>query len=119
SLWPGMRSIAMIEATRDIGGAVTTERRYYVSSLPPDAARIAHAVRSHWRIENAMHWALDMAFGEDQCRVRIDNAAQNFAILRRIVMNLLRRDRSTKVGLRNRRLKACADDGYRAQLLGW
>ena len=118
-LWPGMRSIAMVEARRDIGGAVTTERRYYVSSLPPDAARIAHAVRSHWRIENAMHWALDMAFGEDQCRVRVDNAAQNLAILRRIVMNLLRRDRSTKGGLRNRRLKACADDGYRAQLLGW
>ena len=60
-----------------------------------------------------------MAFGEDQCRVRIDNAARNFAILRRIVMNLLQRDRSTKVGLRNRLLKVCADDSYRAQLLGW
>jgi len=59
-----------------------------------------------------MHCALDMGFGEDQCRVRIDNAAQNFAILRRIVMNLLRRDRNTKVGLRNRRLKACAPNSW-------
>jgi hypothetical protein len=66
-----------------------------------------------------MHWVLDMAFGEDQCRVRIDNAAQNFAILRRIAMNLLRRDTKAKIGLKNRRLKACVNDAYRAQLLGW
>ncbi|WP_244137093.1 ISAs1 family transposase, partial [Burkholderia pyrrocinia] len=82
-LWPGMRSIAMVEAAREIGDKVSVERRYYVSSLPPDAARLAHAVRSHWRIENSMHWVMDMAFGEDQCRVRVNNAAQNFAILRR------------------------------------
>ncbi len=118
-LWPGMRSIAMVETTREIGDKVSVERRYFVSSLPPDAALIAHAVRSHWRIENSMHWTLDMAFGEDQCRVRVNNATQNFAILRRIAMNLLRQDSGTKMGLKNRRLKACADDSYRAQLLGW
>jgi predicted transposase YbfD/YdcC len=118
-LWPGLRSIVMIEATRETHDAVTTERRYYVSSLPPEASRIAHAVRAHWRIENSMHWVLDMAFGEDQCRVRIDNAAQNFAILRRIAMNLLKRDTKAKIGLKNRRLKACINDAYRAQLLGW
>jgi predicted transposase YbfD/YdcC len=109
----------MVEATREIGDTVTTERRYYVSSLPPEAARIAHAVRSHWRIQNSMHWVLDMAFGEDQCRVRVNNAAQNFVILRRIVMNVLKRDAKTKVGLRVRRLKASADDRYRADILGW
>ena len=92
----------------------SVERRYYVSSLPPDAARIANAVRSHWRIENTMHWVLDMAFGEDQCRVRVENAAQNFAILRRIVLNLLKADTQTKAGIKNRRLKACANDNYRA-----
>lgn len=119
ALWPHMRSIVMVEATREIGETVSTERRYYVSSLPPDAARIAHAVRSHWRIENSMHWVLDMGFGEDQCRVRVENAAQNFAILRRIALNLFKRDTKTKVGIRTRRLKACADDRYRAQLLGW
>ncbi len=66
-----------------------------------------------------MHWVLDVAFGDDQCRVRVDNAAQNFAILRRIVMNLLRQDRKAKVGLKIRRLKACMNDHYRAQLPGW
>jgi predicted transposase YbfD/YdcC len=119
ALWPGMRSIVMVEATREIGDTVATERRYYVSSLPPDAAHIAHAVRSHWGIENGLHWSLDMAFGEDQCRVRVDNAAQNFAILRRITMNLLRQDRTTKAGLKNRRMLACANERYLAQLLGW
>ncbi|WP_243751179.1 ISAs1 family transposase [Paraburkholderia sp. BL10I2N1] len=99
--------------------ALDRERHYYVSSLPPDAAPIVHAVRSHWGIENGMHWCLDMAFGEDQCRVRVDNAAQNFAILRRIALNLLPQDRSTKAGLKIRRLKACASDFYRAQILGW
>jgi len=117
--WPGLRSVAMIEATREIGGLVSTQRRYYVSNLPANAGRIAHAVRSHWRIENSMHWVLDMAFGEDQCRIRVQNAAQNFAILRRIAMNLLNRDTNTKVGLKTRRLKAGAGDEYRASLLGF
>ncbi|RQZ17092.1 ISAs1 family transposase [Burkholderia sp. Bp9031] len=111
-LWPGLNTIAMVESTREIGDAVATERRYYVCSLPPDAARIAHAARSHWAIENGMHWALDMAFGEDQCRVRVNNAAQNFAVLRRIALNLLRQDRTTKAGLKNRRMLACANDRY-------
>jgi predicted transposase YbfD/YdcC len=62
-LWPGMRSSAMVEATREIGDKVSVERRYFVSSLPPDAARIGHAVRPHWGIENGMHWSLDIAFG--------------------------------------------------------
>jgi predicted transposase YbfD/YdcC len=118
-LWPGLRSIVMVESTREIGDTVTTERRYYVSSLPPDAERIAGAVRSHWRIENNLHWCLDMAFGEDQCRVRVDNAAQNFAILRRIVMNLLKHDSKTKAGLKTRRLKAAISDLYREKILGW
>jgi predicted transposase YbfD/YdcC len=114
-----MRSIVMVEATREIGDKITTERRYSVSSLPPNAEHIAHAVRSHWGIENGMHWTLDMAFREDECRVRVDNAAQNFAILRRIVMNLLRQDRTSKAGLRNRRMLAAANGRYLAQLLGW
>ncbi len=65
------------------------------------------------------HWVLDVAFGEDQCRVRVDNAAQNFAILRRITMNLLRRDTSTKAGIKIRRLKAATSDPYRTEPLGW
>jgi predicted transposase YbfD/YdcC len=92
-LWPGARSIAKIQSTREIGETITTGRRYYVSSLPPEPVRITHAVRSHRTIER-MHWTLGVAFNEDQCRARVDNAGQNFAILRRIRLNLLRQDRT-------------------------
>ena len=116
--WAGLRSVAMVEATREIDGRVSLERRYYVNSLPADPKRINEAVRAHWAIENSMHWVLDVAFGEDQCRARVDNAAQNFAILRRIVSNLLRADKATKVGIKNKRLKAGFDEHYRARMLG-
>ncbi|WP_080425051.1 ISAs1 family transposase [Burkholderia ubonensis] len=101
-LWLGLRSIVMVETAREIGNAKTIERRYYVSSLPADAVRIAWAVRAHWRIESSMHRELGMTFGEDQCRVRVDNAARNFAIPCRISLNLL---------------TAGANDGYRAAVL--
>ncbi|QCP54407.1 ISAs1 family transposase [Trinickia violacea] len=116
---PWAHSVAVIESTREIGDAVTTERHYFVSSLPPDVKRIARAVRAHCRIENNLHWCLDVVFGEDQCRVRVDNAAQNFAILRRIVMNLLKHDHKTKAGLKIRRLKVATSDLHREQILGW
>jgi predicted transposase YbfD/YdcC len=114
----GLRSVAMVEATPEIDARVSLERRYYVSSLPADPKRINEAGRAHWAIENSMHWVLDVAFGEDQCRARVDNAAQNFAILRRIVANLLRADKVTNVGIKNKRLKAGFDEHYRAQMLG-
>lgn len=116
--WCGVRSVAMIESTRQIGEHSSTERRYYISSLGGDAKRLGEAIRGHWGIENSMHWVLDVAFGEDQCRARVKNAAQNFAILRRIVINLLRADPTTKVGAKTKRLKASADDRYRAHILG-
>ncbi|MFP3566019.1 ISAs1 family transposase [Paraburkholderia sp. SIMBA_030] len=109
--WAGLRSVAMMEATREIEGRVSLERRYYVNSLPADPKRINETVRAHWAIENSMHWVLDVAFGEDQCRAQVDNAAQNFAILRRI-------DKATKVGIKNKRLKAGFDEHYRARVLG-
>lgn len=116
--WCGLRSVVMIESTRQIGERSSTERRYYISSLAADAKRLGEAIRGHWGIENSMHWVLDVAFGEDQCRARVKNAAQNFAILRRIVINLLRADPTTKVGAKTKRLKASADDRYRAHILG-
>ena len=116
--WCGIRSVAMIESTRQIGEHSSTERRYYISSLGADAKRLGEAIRGHWGIENSMHWVLDVAFGEDQCRARVKNAAQNFAILRRIVINLLRADPTSKVGAKTKRLKASADDRYRAHILG-
>jgi predicted transposase YbfD/YdcC len=108
-----------VDSCREIGQSTSRQRRYFFTSLPAnDPARIAQAIRAHWAIES-MHWTLDVSFGEDQCRARVKNAAQNFAILRRIALNLLKQDKTTKVGLKLRRLKACANHNYLAKLIGW
>ncbi len=80
----------MVEASRTAGEKYTVERRYYISSLPADAERLAEAVRGHWHIENHMHWVLDVAFGEDDSRIRMGHAAKNRGIVRRIALNLLK-----------------------------
>ena len=110
--WPGLGSIACVEGERRVGGAVTRERRYYASSLPADPARIARAVRAHWGIENRLHWVLDVAFREDESRVRVGNAAENLAVLRHIALNLLRREQTAKVGVKTKRLRCGWDDAY-------
>lgn len=121
--WSGLRSLIMIESTREVigrnsTGTASVERRYYISSLPAKAALLGKTVRAHWGIENSMHWVLDVAFREDDCRIRIGEAAQNFAILRRIALNLLKRDKSTKLGIANKRLKAGWNVDYLGKLLG-
>lgn len=121
--WTGLQSLAMVESTRDIlhgNGTRTcsTERRYYISSLPAKAALLGKTIRAHWGIENSMHWVLDVAFREDDCRIRCGDAAQNFAILRRIALNLLKGDAKTKLGIANKRLKAGWDVSYLSRLLG-
>ena len=87
--WSGLRSIAMLEETRDINGKVSCERRFFISSLPANAQQIAQAVRAHWGIENVLHWTLDVVFNEDQSTVRKDHAPQNMAIVRHVVLNML------------------------------
>lgn len=87
--WSGLRSIAMLEETRDINGQVSCERRFFISSLPANARQIAQAVRAHWVIENALHWTLDVVFNEDHSTVRKDHAPQNMAIVRHVVLNML------------------------------
>ncbi len=82
--WAGLRSVRMVEAERRIGTERSVERRYYLSSLPADAKQMNRIVRTHWQIENQLHWVLDTAFGEDQCRVRMGAGAQNSALLRRV-----------------------------------
>lgn len=116
--WPGVKTLAMVEAIREVGGTTSRERRYYISSLGVDAARMGEIVRGHWGVENGLHWCLDIAFGEDQARMREGNSAENFAILRRIVLNLLRQDKTTKAGIKNRRLLAGWSDEYRQHILG-
>lgn len=121
--WAGLQSLIMIESTREIigrnsSGKASVERRYYISSLPAKAAHLAQTVRSHWGIENSMHWVLDVAFREDDCRIRVGEAAQNFAILRRIALNLLKKEKTTRIGIAGKRLKAGWNSDYLAKVLG-
>ena len=117
--WPNLKSVIAIESTRRIGDVVSTEIRHYLSSLPADAKRLNQVVRSHWGIENRLHWALDLAFHEDSSRVRADHAPENLAIIRHIALNLLRGDPSRRIGLKNSRFKAALSDAYlRSILLG-
>jgi predicted transposase YbfD/YdcC len=115
--WAGLRSIAMVESERQLAAKATTEIRYFISSLPSDATRLAQAIRGHWGIENSLHWVLDVAFREDLSRIRKDHAPENFAILRHIALNLIRSDKSTKGSVRTKRLRAGWDLGYLATLL--
>jgi predicted transposase YbfD/YdcC len=119
SLWEGLRSVAVIEAVREIKGQRSVERRYYLSSLPLDAARLLQAVRSHWQVENQLHWVLDVVFNEDQSRARTGNAAENLATLRRWTLNLIKADRrKAKRSLKGRRKAAGWDNSYLLHLLG-
>jgi predicted transposase YbfD/YdcC len=121
--WAGLQSLIMVESTREIigrngTGKASVERRYYISSLPAKAALLGKTVRAHWGIENCMHWVLDVAFREDDSRIRIGEAAQNFAILRRIALNLLKNEKTTKLGIATKRLKAGWNEAYLAKVLG-
>ena len=117
--WTGWRSIARVTATRQVGEqAATTSVRYYLTSLPGSAKPIAQAVRSHWGIENGLHWVLDMAFREDECRARRGHSAQNLAVLRKLALTLIQQDRARKVGVKASWLRAGWDTGYLLHLLG-
>lgn len=116
--WEGLKSFAIVERVRTVGDRTTSERRYYISSLPADAEHIARAVRSHWEVENRLHWCLDVQFNEDQSRLRTGFAAHNFAIVRHIVMNLIRLNTTRKGSFKTKRLLAATSDRFRAELLG-
>lgn len=118
--WPSLRGLVRIEAERyhKVSGKSEREIRYYITSLQPDAARLNAAIRQHWGIENKLHWALDVSFGEDQSRKRAGYAAQNFSVLNRIALNLLKQDKTSKRGIKGKRLKAGWDHLYLLKLLG-
>lgn len=119
--WPGLKSLVLIESKRRTGTGTGTgesvQQRFYLSSLPCEATALLDAVRSHWGVENNVHWCLDVAFNEDGCRVRKDHAAQNLAVLRRLCLNLLRQETSDKRGLKARRLRAGWSNDYLLRLL--
>jgi predicted transposase YbfD/YdcC len=115
--WSKLASVGMVQRERRVGSTTSRQTRYFLSSLPGDVARFAEAVREHWGIENTVHWVLDMAFREDESRIRQGHAAENLAILRRMALNLLRHEASAKVGVKAKRLKAAWDDDYLLRVL--
>jgi predicted transposase YbfD/YdcC len=120
--WADLATVGWVESERRLlsgpkAGTTTQEVRYFISSLPPKVGPIAHAVRSHWGIENRCHWCLDMVFQEDQSRVRRDHGPANLATIRRWVLSLLRQDTTHKHGLKARRLNAAWDSDYLLKLL--
>lgn len=116
--WPDLKMFGVIEAERTINGKTSSERRLYIGSIAPDAETLATAVRSHWGIENRLHWCLDVALNDDQMRARVKNAGANLAIVRRLVFNLFRLDSSRKTGIHTRRIIAASSDAYREAILG-
>jgi len=116
ALWEGMNMIGMVESERTLDGNTTHETRFYIGSIGTDVTCFARPVRSHWGIENELHWCLDVAFREDDCRVREPAARENLAVLRHITLTRLKQD-NTKLGIKNKRKKAGWDEAYLAKLL--
>jgi predicted transposase YbfD/YdcC len=115
--WKGLQSLAMVRSERRIGDKTTTESRYFISSLESDAELMLDTVRTHWEIENKVHWVLDVAFREDESRVRQGNAAQNLSLLRHIALNLLKQEETAQCGTKAKRLKAGWDPDYLLKVL--
>jgi predicted transposase YbfD/YdcC len=110
--WSGLRSVLRVDAERTVGERTSCETRFFLSSLPPDAALLARAVRSHWAIENSLHWVLDVAMNQDKTRIRTGHAPENLAILHHVALNLLKQERTAKLGIKNKRLAAGWEHDY-------
>jgi predicted transposase YbfD/YdcC len=116
--WPKLHSVIHIQSSRTVGEQSSCEDRYYISSQRLSAKQALAAVRSHWGIENSLHWVLDIAFGEDDCRVRAGNAAENFAAVRRLALSLLKQRTETKCGIKIRRSMAGWDHDFMLRVIG-
>lgn len=108
----------MVESIREINGSATSEHRYYISSLPADAKVVSGAVRSHWGIENSLHWVMDVTFHEDYARNRKDHSAANMATMHRFALNLIKQDKDTKGSIKGKRKRAGWKDDYLLKLIG-
>ena len=116
--WHSTKGIIAVDSTRDIRGKISNERRYYITSHEGKTAEfIAHAIRSHWAVENKLHWQLDVSFNEDNNRLRSGHAAENISLMNKVALNLLKNERSLKLGVKNKRLKAGWDDDYLMKVL--
>lgn len=115
--WTKLTSIAMVEAIREEKGQSSRAVRFYISSLEPDAQKLAKAIRTHWSIENPLHWVLDVAFREDDCRIRTGHAPENLVVLRHLAVSALNQEQTIKLGLKNKRLRAGWDNEYLLKVL--
>jgi predicted transposase YbfD/YdcC len=115
--WKTIRSIGVVESSREVKGETTVERRLFVSSPRADAEQFARAVRGHWGIENSLHYVLDVSFGEDGSRLRKDRGPENMAILRKLAMTVARADTGAKSGMIGRRKQMAWSNEYLEQLL--
>lgn len=115
--WFSLKSVGLVKSVRTVNGKTTVETRYYISSLSNNAKLFGQSVRSHWGVENSLHWVLDVALNEDDCRIRKDNAPENFAVMRRLAVNLLGREKSNKRGVKNKQFLAAMDNGYLTKVL--
>ena len=117
ALWTGLKTVVMIVSERRLWNKTTTEACFYLSSLSRNAETIALAIRSHWGIENSLHWTLDVTFSEDKSRIRKQNSPENFALLRRLAINLLKQEKTYKQSLKMKRYRAGMDNNYLVQVL--
>lgn len=115
--WAGLHSVCAVESERHIGDEVSREVGHFIGSIPADPKLWAAAARGHWGIENELHWKLDVAFREDESRIRKGHADQNFAVLRHMALNLLTQEKSLKRGTQTKRRRAGWDDKYRLKVL--
>jgi predicted transposase YbfD/YdcC len=114
--WADLQTIVRVQRQRRIGAKIEQETAYYISSLPPNAQQILDATRTHWSVENSLHWVMDVIFREDESRIRKHNSPQNMAVLRQIALNILKQDTS-KGSLKQKRYRATLDDAFLLQLL--
>ena len=119
--WPGLTSLVLVESLRQLGEKESVEQRYYLSSLPgatdDDAKRFNRVIRTHWEIENRVHWVLDVAMGEDGNQARKGASAQNLALMRKLALNLLRQEHSFKGGIAAKQKRAGWEHDYLLKIL--
>lgn len=115
--WRNLKTVCMVHRERIFDEKIESETSYYIGSIKNDAKNFSHAIRSHWGIENSLHWVLDVSFREDESRIRKDNAPENFAVLRHIALNMIKKETSLKKSVKSKRLRAGWDNDYLLKVL--